>query len=125
MKKHILLIALFWLVYINVNSQAKFTYEVIDSNPIGHREIADTNNDGKNDIIALYKFKENLDFVYYAYPNWEKYTLVDIRSIAKFKSYASCDMEVADIDGDGDFDIVGRLVLQGDSENGVICWFET
>ncbi len=86
MKKHILFIAFFCLVYINTYSQAKFTYEVIDNNPIGHREIADMNNDGKNDIVALYKFKENLEFVYYAYPNWEKHTLVDIKSFAKFKS---------------------------------------
>ncbi len=44
--------------------------------------------------------------VWYEYPNWDKHLVVDISTFDDYVTYRSCDMELGDIDEDGDPDIL-------------------
>jgi len=101
-----------------------FEYSVIDDSAIGHRKVADIDRDGFNDIIAVnHTESENL-LVWYKYPDWKKYKITNIGAFSDYENYRSCDMEVADVDGDGDSDLVGRIGKTKDDIQGINCWFE-
>lgn len=122
-------IRLFWLIVLIAVSakvslcrgqQIPFEHVVIDQDAMGHREVGDINADGLNDIAAVnYPM-----LVWYEYPDWKKHVVTDISKLDDYKTYRACDMELADIDGDGDLDIVGRIGRPQDDQHGVNCWFE-
>jgi len=80
-------------------------------------DIADIDNDGLLDIIAL-STNPGL-FVWYRNPNWERFTVT-----------SQTDSNIAaaphDIDGDGDIDLVlaSEFGLNRTTEGGMVHWFE-
>jgi hypothetical protein len=97
-----------------------FERSLVDADAIGHREVGDIDGDGLNDIAAV----DYPKLVWYRYPGWEKHLVADLSTFDDYKTYRACDMELADIDGDGDLDIVGRIGQPEDDVHGVNCWFE-
>jgi len=97
-----------------------FEHVVIDKDAMGHREVGDIDGDGFNDIAAVnYPM-----LVWYRYPDWKKHMVVNISKFDDYKTYRACDMELADIDRDGDLDIVGRIGIPKNDKEGINCWFE-
>lgn len=119
-KRLLALTSLFCFVLPAFSGPIVFEHVVIDEDAIGHREVGDIDRDGFNDIAAV----DYPMLVWYEYPNWEKHLVVDISKFADYTTYRSCDMELADIDGDGDLDIVGRIGKPEDDRYGINCWFE-
>lgn len=119
-KSMLVTISLFCCVCAVSFGQIAFEHVVIDKDAIGHREVGDIDGDVFNDIAAVnYPM-----LVWYQYPNWEKHLVVDISKFDDYKTYRACDMELADIDGDGDLDIVGRIGIPNNDREGINCWFE-
>ena len=123
-KRTLVLASFFCFVLPAFSNQIQFEHFVIDKDAIGHREVGDIDGDGFNDIAAVNTAKSEHFIVWYKYPNWSKYTIADISEFSDYKAYRSCDMELADIDGDGDLDIVGRIGRPEDDKYGINCWFE-
>lgn len=87
------------------NPNVNFNSTVVDPNADGRTAIGDIDGDGFDDIV-VHTWGSNRGLVYdgvltwYKYPAWTKYT------ISTGKNYFGDDVVLADIDNDGDFDIV-------------------
>lgn len=101
-----------------------FKHEIIDSRGMGHRQVVDVDMDGKNDIVAVKHSAQQNRLIWYRYPDWKEHLICDIGAFKDYNDYRSCDMRLADIDQDGDMDLVGRIGRIKDNINGVNCWFE-
>jgi hypothetical protein len=73
------------------------------------RAIGDMNGDGKPDVLAASK----VELAWYEYPSWKKHR------IAMPREEFTTDMQAADVDGDGDLD-----VIVPDGGNGSVAWYE-
>ena len=122
--KHIFLPAMLFCILNLYAQEIPFENIIIDNNASGHREIADIDGDGLNDIVAVNQdLKGSRQIVWYRYPSWDRNVIVRLDAFQDFPRYRACDMEVADIDLDGYPDILGRIGLNNDLD-GTICWFE-
>lgn len=84
----------------------EFNYRIIDSSAIALRAIADFSGDGKNDILAIFgdeaggsRFPATM--AVYEFPHFTKHTIADTSDLEYI-----ADLEIADLDGDGDIDAV-------------------
>ncbi len=116
-----------WFFFLMSNGHGidiPFKHEIIDSRGMGHRQVADVDGDGKNDIVAVkHSAQQNL-LIWYRYPDWKEQLICDIGAFKDYKDYRSCDMRLADMDNDGDIDLIGRIGRMKDNSSGVNCWFE-
>jgi len=106
------IIVLAWLsVACNQSPETDIPFErmVLENTTARHPNIGDVNDDGRNDIVIISEYVDdtgndhtNLKNVsVYLAPDWQKHVIESL-------NYRACDMELADMDGDNDMDIVGR-----------------
>src|SRR3989339_541348 len=102
-----------------------FDYVVLDT-VFGHREVGDIDRDGLNDIVVGQNGEVNgKNRVYwYRSPDRERYLIADIDSHPGFNAYRACDMELADLDADGDLDVIGRIGPPDTDTEGEMVWWE-
>ncbi|MCW5980392.1 MAG: VCBS repeat-containing protein [Bryobacteraceae bacterium] len=88
-----------------------FEHRIVDAQLGGGdcKGLADIDGDGKLDVIA----GSRKELAWYRYPDWTKTV------IAPARQEFTTDMQTANMDGDGDPDIVAP-----DGERGEIAWFE-
>jgi hypothetical protein len=85
------------------------------------RDVGDIDGDGDNDLIAIQEGDTTLE-VFLA-PGWKRSTLVRFEGEHRFPR--ADDLKVADIDGDGDLDVITRLGTGPTSDGpGLAVWCE-
>ncbi|MFX0145985.1 MAG: FG-GAP repeat domain-containing protein [Candidatus Hodarchaeota archaeon] len=115
------------LVALAFPQQIPFEHSVVDPKAYGHREVADVNGDGNNDIVALNHTPNGALLVWYEYPSWRKHLILDIGAghfEEGYTTYRADGMALADIDADGDIDLVGRVGPPKEDIRGVNIWLE-
>jgi len=96
-----------------------FNHSTVASLCAQGKALGDMNGDGYPDvIIAEGEFSPGA-FAWYKYPNWEKY---DIHATAFLEMNYVPDCQVADMDNDGDLDII--VPNSHNSANKSLWWFE-
>ena len=114
------------LVVVNYSAARGSTFrcETIDANNNGRIAIGDVDGDGQHDVV-VHTWGTNRGhvpdgtLVWYRYPSWEKHT------ISSGEKYYGDEIQVADLDGDGDLDVIAPL---GQHYQGTtyaeVCWYE-
>jgi hypothetical protein len=87
-------------------AQPGFQYEELDGTYYAYeRDVGDMDGDGDNDVVAVQEGDTN--FQLFRAPNWTRSTLVTFTGTYRYPR--ADDFKVADIDGDGDLDLVTGL----------------
>jgi len=97
-----------------------FEYGVIDPNAMGRTAIGDIDGDGYNDVV-VHTWGANRGqvsdgrLVWYRYPGWTKLV------IRQDVNYFGDGIVIADLDGDGDGDVV---TSRGNDKSAQVWWYE-
>jgi len=97
-----------------------FDQVVIDPDGIVYqRQVGDLDGDGRNDVVGV----QEDELVWFSPPDFAGQTLVDLGAGGDWPLFRADDLKLADIDDDGDLDVVTRIGDSGD-DNGKMVWFE-
>jgi hypothetical protein len=99
-----------------------FRHVTVARNAFGHRQVGDIDGDGRNDIVVV-DSTDGGRVVWYQSPSWTRYTIATLSHYNDYRRYRADDMQLADMDGDGDLDVLGRIGPVGDG-NGLVVWWE-
>lgn len=101
-----------------------FERTVIDASGVAYeRTVGDVDGDGRNDIVATSISPDNRLWLYRA-PNFNRETLLTLSSSTHgWAHFRADDLQLADVDLDGDLDVVTRIGDTGDV-NGSVVWIE-
>lgn len=113
---------LFFQALTTVRADLNFQLVTLDRSYVAYeRDVGDIDGDGDNDLVAIQEGETNLQV--FRAPNWDRSTLVSFAG--RFCFPRADDFKLADIDGDGDLDIVTRLGDGPASDGaGVAVWCE-
>jgi hypothetical protein len=101
-----------------------FEQIVIDANNVAYeRAVGDLDNDGYNDILAV-PHTNSQDMYWFRYPDYIPRSLLTLDAgVHGYPYFRADDLRLADIDQDGDLDVVSRIGDSGDI-NGKVVWIE-
>jgi hypothetical protein len=86
--------------------EPRFEAVVLDDSYIAYeRDVGDIDGDGDNDLVAIHEGETKLEV--FRAPEWKRSTLVTFEGENRYPR--ADDLKLADLDGDGDVDIVTRL----------------
>jgi len=113
-----------WLCLVShpAGAELNFQYVALDNSYFAYeRDVGDIDGDGDNDVIAIQEGDTNLQV--FKAPDWGRSTLITFTGTYRYPR--ADDFKVADIDGDGDVDIVTRLGETASSDAaGIAVWCE-
>jgi len=109
-------------VPVAIRAELKFQQVILDKSYIAYeRDVGDIDGDGRNDVAAVMEGDTTVQ-VFHA-PTWRRSTLTAFTGEHRYPR--ADDFKLADIDGDGDLDVVTRLG-RGPSDDGagIAVWCE-
>jgi hypothetical protein len=110
------------LVSVTLEAEPSFELVILDRAYIAYeRDVGDIDGDGDNDVVAVQEGDTHLQL--FRAPDWTRATLVTFSGSHRFPR--ADDLKLADIDGDGDLDVVTRLGAgPSDDGTGLAVWCE-
>jgi hypothetical protein len=113
---------LWWLLPFVAVAELNFQQVILDPSYIAYeRDVGDIDGDGDNDLVAIQEGDTTLQV--FRAPNWTRSTLITFTGTYRYPR--ADDFKLADIDGDGDLDIVTRLGNAPSSDTaGIAVWCE-
>jgi len=105
-----------------VGAEPSFQPVILDRSYIAYeRDVGDIDSDGDNDVVAVQEGDTALQV--FRAPEWTRSRLVTFSG--PFRYPRADDLKLADIDGDGDLDVVTRLGAgPSDDGAGIAVWCE-
>jgi len=121
-RSFIALLVLSGLAAMAAAADLPFQQVVLDSSEINYqRAVGDIDGDGQNDVVGSVggAFAPGSSIVWYRGPAWTKQTLLSFSGLC----WRADDIRLADLDGDGDLDIVGGVGAAPDSTSTTVVWW--
>jgi hypothetical protein len=102
--------------------EVKFERVILDDAYIAYeRDVGDIDGDGRKDVVAVQEGDTTLQI--FRAPSWDRSTLISFTGTDRYPR--ADDLKLADIDGDGDMDVVTRLGNAPTSDSaGIAVWCE-
>jgi hypothetical protein len=118
----ILLLAIAISPVMATKADPNFQPVILDKTYIAYeRDVGDIDGDGDNDLVAIQEGDTTLEV--FRAPTWERSTLIRFNGVHRYPR--ADDFKLADIDGDGDLDMVTRLGDGPTSDTaGIAVWCE-
>src|SRR5688572_6560323 len=100
----------------------EFQQVILDNSYVAYeRDVGDIDGDGDNDLVTIQEGDTSLQV--FRAPSWARSTLISFSGTYRYPR--ADDFKVADIDGDGDLDMVTRLGDGPTSDSaGLAVWCE-
>lgn len=113
---------LWWLLPFVAVAELNFQQVILDPSYLAYeRDVGDIDGDGDNDVVAIQEGDITLQV--FRAPSWARSTLITFTGT--FRYPRADDFKLADIDGDGDLDVVTRLGNAPSSDTaGIAVWCE-
>ena len=110
------------LLHGTVRAELSFQPVILDNTYIAYeRDVGDIDGDGDNDLVTIQEGDTTLQV--FRAPTWARSTLITFTGA--FRYPRADDLKLADLDGDGDLDVVTRLGDGPASDGpGIAAWCE-